>query len=149
MAQENDFPSEMFRDLKNQRTIFELDASCSVARLKSAKELSISQEQFGKEERSFLSSWYNKWAWVHCDKAEDSVYCIICKNADHYNMLNDIRVKNYFVKTEYSNWKHARSPDKGFHQHETSNCHQQAIQRLIEILKSTEDVSEMIKSNLT
>ena len=64
-------------------------------------------------------------------------------------MLNVIRVENSFIKTGYSKWKHGRSTDKGFHQHESSNCRQQAIQRLIEIPKSTEDVSGMTKSNLT
>ena len=44
---------------------------------------------------------------------------------------------------------HARRSDKGRHKHESSNCHQQAIQRLTEIPKSTKDVSEMVKSNLT
>ena len=62
-------------------------------------------------------------------------------------MLNDLRVENSFIKTGYSNWKHGRSTDKGFHQHESLNYHQRAIQRLIEIPKSTEDVSEMIKIN--
>ena len=74
---------------------------------------------------------------------------MICKNADHYKMLNDIRVENSFIKTGCSNWKHARDTDKGFHQHESSNCHQQAVQRLIEIPKSMENNSEMVKSNLT
>ena len=54
-----------------------------------------------------------------------------------------------FIKTGYSNWKYLRNTDKAFHQHESSNCHKQAIQRLIEILKSIEDYSEMIKSNST
>ena len=109
----------------------------------------ISQEKFGKKETSFLPSFYNKWSWLHYDEAEDSVYCIICKIGDHYKKLNDIRVENSSIKTGYSNWKHARSTGKGFHQHESLNCHQQAIQRLIEISKSTEDVSEIIKSNST
>ena len=64
-------------------------------------------------------------------------------------MLIDNRVENSFIKTGYSNWIHARITDKGFHQHESSKCHQQAIQRQIEIPKSREDVSEMVKSNLT
>ena len=102
-----------------------------------------------EKKRSFLPSWYYKWTWLHYNEAEDSVYCIICKNADHYNMLNDVRLENSFIKTGYSNWKHARRTDKGFHQHESSNCHQQAIQRLIEIPKTTEDVSQMIKNNST
>ena len=96
-----------------------------------------------------MVTWYNKWTWLHCTEAEDSVYCIICKNPDYYDMLNDNRVENSSIKIGYSNWKHARTTNKGFHQHESSNCHQQAIQRLIKIPKLTEDVSERIKSNST
>ena len=151
ITQENYSPSEMVQNLKNQITIFEPDASLSGKRLKAnqPRNFSYPKKKFGKEEISFLPSWYNKWTWLHYDEAEDSVYCIICKSTDHCNMLNDIRVENSFIKTWYSNWKHARSTDKYFHQHESSNCHQKAIQRLIEIPKSTEDVSETIKSNLT
>ena len=64
-------------------------------------------------------------------------------------MINDIKVENSFVNTGYSNSKNARSNDKGFHQHETSKCHQQAIQKLIEIPKSTKDVATMCKINMT
>ena len=115
---------------------------------KSAKQLFISQEKFGKKETSFLSSWYDKRTWLHRDGVAGSGYCIICKNADPYNMLNDIRVGNSFIKTGCSNWKHAGSTEKGFHQHEFSNWHQKAIKRLKEILKSMEDVSEMIKNSV-
>ena len=106
IAQENYSPSEMFQDLKNQRTIFEPDASCSGKRLKAnqPKIFSYPKKKFGKKERSFLPSWNNKWT---------------CLPA--------------FIKTGYSNWKHARSTDKSFHQHESLNCHQQANQRLIEL----------------
>ena len=64
-------------------------------------------------------------------------------------MLNDVRVENAFIKTGYSNWEYSRSTDKCFHKHESSNYHQQAIQGLIKIPKSADDVSEMVKSNLT
>ena len=63
-------------------------------------------------------------------------------------MINDIKVENSFVKTSYSNWKNTRS-NKEFHQHETSRCHQQAIQKLIEIPKFTKDVATMFKTNMT
>ena len=64
-------------------------------------------------------------------------------------MINDIKIQNSFVKTGYSNWKNARSNDKGFHHQETSKCHQQAIQKLIEIPKFTKDVATMFKTNMT
>ena len=112
----------------------------NIVERKSAKTFSYPKKKFGKEERSVLPSWCNKWSWYG--------YCIICKNTDHYNMHNDIRAENSSIKIEYSNCKHARRTDKGFHQHESSNCHQQAIKRLIKFPKSMEDVSEMAKSNL-
>ena len=55
-----------------------------------------------------------KWTWIYYDETKDSVYCITCKNADHYNMLKDIRVGNAFIETGYSNWKHSKSTDKFF-----------------------------------
>ena len=36
-----------------------------------------------------------------------------------------------------------------FHQCESSYFHQRPIQRLVEIIKSTENVYEMVKSNVT
>ena len=50
---------------------------------------------------------------------------------------------------KYRPLKHARITDKGFHPQESSNCHQKAIQKLLKIPKSMEDISEMVKSNLT
>ena len=126
-------PSEIFQNRKNRGTIFEPDASRSRTSLKD-------------------------WTWPHYDGAEDSVYYNICKNVDHYNILNDIRVENSFIKTGYSYWKHTekvRSTENMdlntifFHQCESSYFHQRPIQRLVEIIKSTENVYEMVKSNVT
>ena len=50
IAQENYFSSEMFQDLKNQRTIFEPDASRSEKSLKAnqPKNFSYPKKKFGK-----------------------------------------------------------------------------------------------------
>ena len=64
-------------------------------------------------------------------------------------MLNTVIVEDSFVKTGYSNWKNARGANKGFQKHEFSKCHQTAIQRLVEIQKTTQDVSTTLKNNLT
>ena len=70
IAQGNYSPSEMFQDLKNQRTIFRPDALHSVTRLKAnqPKNFSYPKKKFGKEDRSFLPPWYDKWTWLHYDK---------------------------------------------------------------------------------
>ena len=70
---------------------------------KSSKKLFKSQEIVWKRRVNFLPTWYNKQTWLQYGKAEDSAYCIICKNADNHNMVNDIRVENFFIKTGYSN----------------------------------------------
>ena len=64
-------------------------------------------------------------------------------------MINNIKVDDSFVKMGYSNWKNARSNDKGFHQHKNSKCHQKAMQNLIEIPKFTKNVATIFKTNMT
>ena len=148
---ENYPPERMLADLKYQNIIYRPDASREGKEMKAnqPRNYSYHKRKFGKDERSFLPSWYEKWNWLHYSKAEDSVYYIICTNVYHHNMINDIKVENSFVKTGHSNWKNARSNDKGFHQHDTSKCHQQAIQKLTEVPKSTKDVATVFKTNMT
>ena len=47
------------------------------------------------------------------------------------------------------NWKNARSADKGFQKQESLKFYYTAIQRLVEILKTTKDVFTTLKNNLT
>ena len=142
IAQKNYAPSEMFQDLKNQRTIFEVDALLSGKRLKAnqPKNFSYPKKKFGIEEVFCLLGMINGPRYTTA-KLETVYIASFVKTATIiiiYNMLNDIRVENSFITTGYSNWKHARSTYNGFHQHGSSNCYQQAIQRLIEISTSTE-----------
>ena len=144
------YPLErMLADLKHQNIIYQPDASRDVKEMKAnqPRNYSYPKRKFGKDERSFLPLWYEKWNWLHYDEAEDSVYCIIYTNSYHHNVINDIKIVNSFVKTGYSNWKNARNNDKGFHQHATSKCHQQAIQKLIETPKFTKGVVTIFKTN--
>ena len=55
IAQGNYSPSEMFQDLKNQKKIFEPDASLSGKKLKAnqPKNFSYPKKKFGKEEKFF------------------------------------------------------------------------------------------------
>ena len=98
IAQGNYSPSEMLQDLKNQRIIFEPDALRSGKRLKANQPKNFSYSK----KKCFLPSLYNKWSWLHYGETEDSVYCIICQNADHFSILNNIRVENSFIKTRSS-----------------------------------------------
>ena len=151
IAQENYSPSGMLdfkkflkikKDLKNQRTIFDADASSSGKRLKAnqPKNFLYSKKNLEKKREVFCFLGTINGPSYSTTKTRTVYIVSFVKMIDHYNMLNGIRVANSFINTGYSDWKHARSTGKGFHQRESSNCHQQAIQGLIEIPKSTEDV---------
>ena len=132
---------------------------------------------------------HKEWTWLHYDKAEGHVICLICKNANDHGILNNIKVEDSFVKTWNSDWKNARSTsgtiynfhlecpvfmnesstltlfkipwsltllqmrqstyDKGFQKQKSLTCHQTALQRLLEVPKTTQDVSTKLKNNVT
>ena len=52
-------------------------------------------------------------------------------------MVNNVKLEESFVKTGYSNWKKARSADKGFQKHESSKRYQTVL-RLVGISKTTQ-----------
>ena len=108
-----------------------------------------SQRIFHILKKSFLPAWYVKWTCVHYDEAENHVLCIISKNINDHGMLNNVKVDDSFVKAEYSNWKNSRSADKGYQKQKSSKCDQTSLQRLVEILKTTQDVSTTLKINFT
>ena len=64
-------------------------------------------------------------------------------------MLNNFKVEDSFIQTGYSNWKNAKSANKRFQKNESLKCHQTAIQRLVEISKTTQDIPTTLKNNLT
>ena len=102
---ENNPLERMLADLKHQNIIYPPKAPREGKEMKAnqPRNYSYPKREFGKDERSFLPSWYEKWNWLHYCEVEDSVYCIICSNAYHQNMVDDIKVEDSFVKTGYTN----------------------------------------------
>ena len=138
----------MSKDLQSRATIFGPDSARAGDELKpnQPKDFLYPKRNFsknGKDERSFLLSWYETWKWLHYNEIDYTVYCIICLNAKRFHMLSDIKVEKAFVKRGYYNWKNARSTDKGFNTHESSRCHQQAA------VRSTQDISLALEKNLS
>ena len=73
----------MYQELKNQRTIFEPDASRSGTRLLSGliyakKPFYIPRKSLEKKKEVFCLLNTIRLAWLHYDEDENSVYCIIC-----------------------------------------------------------------------
>ena len=144
----------MSKDLQSRATIFGPDSARAGDESKpnQPKDFSYPKRNFsknGKDERSFLPSWYEAWKWLHYNEVDDTVYCIICLNAKRFHMLSDVKVEEAFVKKGYYNWKNAGSTDKGFNIHESSRCHQQAVHRLLTVPKSTQDISLALEKNLS
>ena len=144
----------MSKDLQSRATIFGPDSARAGDELKpnQPKDFSYPKRNFsknGKDERSFLPSWYETWKWLHYNEIDDTVYCIICFNTKRFNMLSDVKVEEAFVKKGYYNWKNARSTDKGLSTHESSRCHQQAVHYLLTVPKSMQDISLALEKNLS
>ena len=68
-------------------------------------------DSFGKQQRAFGSSWYNKYPWLHYQEADDSALCFYCLIADKHGLNPSTAVHNKsaneFIRTGFSNWKKA------------------------------------------
>ena len=58
------------------------------------------QRQFGKKTvvlRSFQSSWFRSWSWLHYNEATDSIVCFLCAKAHREQKLNSKNADTAFV----------------------------------------------------
>ncbi len=59
---------------------------------------------FGKNKpvlRSFQSSWFSKWPFLHYDEANDSVYCHTCLLGFHQKKIRAANADPAFVSLVY------------------------------------------------
>jgi len=81
------------------------------------------------------------------DEARDLAFCHVCMVAKRDEKLktNTLEKKTYIL-TGFSNWKDA---GRCFRQHEMSDCHPEAIEKVVTLPKVTKDVGEMLsKANM-
>ena len=92
--------------------------------------------------RSFQSSWFKKWPWIHYDQDNDKAFCFVCIKAS--KVANFKVCVDAFVTRGYTNWKDA-SRDKrgGVVNHECSQIHKYCVDLA---MKSHKDVGELISS---
>ena len=59
--------------------------------------------------RSFQSSWYKRWPWIHYDQNNDKVFCFTCLKASRLGKLKACASKgdDAFLSRGYTNWKDA------------------------------------------
>ena len=91
------------------------------------------KKDYGKQSRSFQSSWFKDYSWLHYDEMSDSALCHICVSQNDKGNLTTARNKEQaFLSTGFSNWKKALSR---FKEHQTSECHKLAVD--FEVLQKT------------
>ena len=101
------------------------------------------KREFGKKnpvKRSFQSSWFAKWTWLHYCENADVVFCHTCVLALKQKKMQLNRGDTSFVSKGFSNWKDATI---GFRNHESSISHKEALQ--VSVLPNTcSDIGDML-----
>ena len=96
--------------------------------------------------RSFQSSWFDKWTWLHYNEQRDLAFCYLCQQAVKENKLQwASNSDDAFIQRGFSNWKAA--VDK-FSQHEKSKCHKESILKIITAPSTMEDVAESLSKQV-
>ena len=101
------------------------------------------KREFGKKnavKRSFQSSWFAKWTWLHYCENADVAFCHTCVLALKQKKMQLNRGDTSFVSKGFSNWKDATI---GFRNHESSISHKEALQ--VSVLPNTcSDIGDML-----
>ena len=102
------------------------------------------KREFGKKsivKRSFQADWFLKWPWLHYREDNDTVFCHTCVKAFKEMKMSFRSAEDAFILRGFQNWKLATSV---FRQHELSNCHKEAVEKIITLPATTSDVGEML-----
>ena len=107
------------------------------------------QCEFGKTsivKWSFQRQCFDCWFWLHYDIDRDLAFCYSCIVAYQNNQLQSAHcLENTFISAGLPNWKDAVAK---FNKHEGSCCHKDAILSTVTLPATTNDVSELLFTQL-
>ena len=105
------------------------------------KNFKFPKKAYGKQFRSFQTSWFDLFPWIHYNEENDSILCFICakKNEKNY-LLPATKKEQAFISTGYSNWKKAL---QRFKEHQCSECHRLSVDYEVNILKTHGNIYEI------
>ena len=83
---------------------------------------------FGKQQRSFCSSWYDKHKWLHYEESTDKVFCYYCMVAEKRRLPMDGNRDDAFSTEGFFNWKKGL---ERFERHESTAAHREAVEMLV------------------
>ena len=101
------------------------------------------QRIIGKQKRSFCSTWYRKYQWLHYQEHDDIVLCFYCHIAEKRHLPISSNKDRAFTTSGFSNWKKAI---ERFNKHESSLSYHQAVDFVEKIPHTTKNVGEMLSS---
>ena len=95
--------------------------------------------------RKIQPSWYNKFPWISVCTSTYRIYCSLCRNAKHNNLL--VLCKKHtspFVDEGFSNWRKAI---QRFSEHEKSEMHKESTVKL-SAMNSSINIASQLNSQL-
>ena len=103
------------------------------------------KREFGKQQtvkRSFQPQWFSRFSWLHYVEEGDLAFCFVCNKAYLENKLHSVsNLEHSYISTGYTNWKDATAK---FPKHELSNCHKDAVLKVVTLPATTRDIGESL-----
>ena len=113
------------------------------------KSFKFPKRSFGKKtvvNRSFQSSWFEKWNWLHYIENDDAVVCITCMQANAQKKLQwSSNLDLAFISNGFKNWKDATVK---FAIHEACKYLKEVVLKMITLPSSTKNVAESLSNAL-
>ena len=109
------------------------------------RNITFPKTQYKEYKRSFQSSWFDRFPWLHYNVVNDAAYCFTCVRAASENLITSSKIEQTFVTEGFRNWKKACEKNCGFYKHQQSDCHLEAGERY-HYATSSEDIGSMLSS---
>lgn len=140
LCETNDNENTPPASTKSQLILEEKETQFSITK-NQPKNITFPKTLFGNKERSFNTSWYFKFPWIHYDVTSDAVFCFTCMKAHKkgYKTLS-ANVDPAFLTRGFRNWKKA---GERFLEHENSVCHKE-FNSLLEFQETNIDIEEQL-----
>ena len=104
------------------------------------------KREFGKKQvvkQSCQASWFSTWLWLHyqASNPDEVVFCHVCVSALKTKKMDRSRGDLAFTSKGFKNWKDATI---SFLNHEASASHKDAMQVVVVIPSTCQDVGEIL-----
>ena len=97
----------------------------------------------GGHKRAAQLKWFNEFPWLHYSEESDKIFCFHCIKAFQQKKLVNSKLESTFISEGFSNWKKAIEK---FGKHQSTDCHKEAILKLVTLPKQSKDVGELLSA---